>query len=55
MGEGVVPPQVKDLGNYVNFRLEEAIIELNLAIELLERGDTAETHRKRHSCVESHS
>ncbi len=37
MGEGLVP-QVKDLGNYVNFRLEEAIIELNLAIELLERG-----------------
>ncbi len=37
MGEGVVP-QVKDLKNYVNFRLEEAVIELNLAIELLERG-----------------
>ncbi|WP_367834284.1 PaREP1 family protein [Vulcanisaeta sp. JCM 16159] len=45
MGEGVVP-QVKDLGNYVKFRLEEAIIELNLAIELLERGYSRKASQK---------
>ena len=37
MGEGVVP-KVEDLRDYVEFRLEEALAELNLAVELLKRG-----------------
>ena len=31
-------PKVEDLRDYVEFRLEEAIAELNLAVELLKRG-----------------
>ena len=45
MGEGAVP-QIKDLQNYVNFRLEEAIVELNLALELLERGYSRNASQK---------
>ena len=37
MGEGTVP-KVEDLRDYVEFRLEEALAELNLAVELLKRG-----------------
>jgi hypothetical protein len=45
MGEGIVP-QIKDLQNYVNFKLEEAIVELNLALELLQRGYTRNALQK---------
>ncbi|AEE94502.1 PaREP1 family protein [Acidianus hospitalis W1] len=45
MGEGIVP-QIKDLQNYVNFKLEEVIVELNLALELLQRGYTKNASQK---------
>ena len=45
MGEGIVP-QVKDLQSYINFKLEEAIVELNLAIELLKRGYSRNASQK---------
>ncbi|BCU69670.1 PaREP1 family protein [Stygiolobus caldivivus] len=45
MGEGAVP-QVKDLQGYINFRLEEAIVELNLAVELLKRGYSRNASQK---------
>ncbi|AWR93755.1 PaREP1 family protein [Acidianus brierleyi] len=45
MGEGTVP-QIKDLHNYINFKLEEAIVELNLATELLQRGYSRNASQK---------
>ncbi|MEM1627395.1 MAG: PaREP1 family protein [Sulfolobaceae archaeon] len=45
MGEGVIP-SIKDLQDYINFRLEEAIVELNLAIELLKRGYSRNASQK---------
>ncbi|BAB65910.1 hypothetical protein STK_08960 [Sulfurisphaera tokodaii str. 7] len=45
MGEGTVP-QVKNLQSYINFKLEEAIVELNLAIELLKRGYSRNASQK---------
>lgn len=45
MEDGTVP-QVKDLQSYINFKLEEAIVELNLAIELLKRGYSRNASQK---------
>jgi len=45
VGEGTVP-QIKDLHNYINFKLEEAIVELNLATELLQRGYSRNASQK---------
>ena len=45
MVEGIIP-QVKDLQNYINFKLEEVIVELNLAIELLKRGYSRNASQK---------